>query len=218
MSLQLDTVIDLFEDRQIEWPDEKSTHFLPASVLEDGQLQTSMLRELQGMLPSTSELQENQEKCQRMCTAAESSRKLLAIYFYVSEKDGQAILDVFDEGLRDIHLPLTRIYRHEGDRRFYLARKGHSSVIQKMQHWSQRRVTTFYAAQWKLLAPVFQPDPNVNIIPHHDLEDSCLLPFTHDESHGKNKIIMEGGYSEVWRVKIHQAHQNFYQATDSQVR
>lgn len=210
--------IDLLEDQQVEWPHGNSTHFLPMSALEDNQQQRSMLRELQSMLPDTPMLQ---DKCRKLCDSSESSRKLLAIYFYVSETDGQAILDVYDEGVRDSDLPLKRIYPPGELRKFWLAKNSHAACrrqthrgceIGAMREWSLRKVEAICLAQWKLLAPVFKPDPSHRTIPHYDLESACPLPFTDDDSYGPHRKIMVGGYSEVWRVKIHKAHQKLITA------
>jgi hypothetical protein len=55
-----------------------------------------------------------------------------------------------------------------------------------------------------VLAPVFKKEERPDVIPHIELNDACLLPFIEDrEKHDK----MAGGYSEVWGVRIHPAHQ-----------
>jgi hypothetical protein len=77
-----------------------------------------------------------------------------------------------------------------------------------------RKVGEFDRIQWVFQAPHFHKQPDE--IPHFDLDDNCVMPFVED--HEENpKFRRAGGYSELWPVRIHPAHQNLLDSTNPRV-
>ncbi|PMD33649.1 kinase-like protein, partial [Hyaloscypha variabilis F] len=72
--------------------------------------------------------------------------------------------------------------------------------------WQWRDINDFCHAQWAFLAPVFD-----ELHKHYELDDNDILPFIEDNE----KFLRQGGYSEVWGVRIHQAHQLLRQSSAS---
>lgn len=73
--------------------------------------------------------------------------------------------------------------------------------------WSQADIEAFEKLQWRFFSPVFydmakQEDNYV------DLEEKMILPYI-ESWENKKQNHYKGGNSEVWKVKIHDAHHNF---------
>lgn len=73
--------------------------------------------------------------------------------------------------------------------------------------WPQADVEAFEKLQWRFFSPVFsnmvtQQDDFVN------LEEKAILPYIESWENRKQNHY-KGGNSEVWKVKIHDAHYNF---------
>jgi hypothetical protein len=63
-----------------------------------------------------------------------------------------------------------------------------------------------------VLAPVFDLGEDVL---HHELDDHCVLPFLKDKE--RSDKAREGGFSSVWEIVIHPAHQKLYHSTNPEV-
>lgn len=63
--------------------------------------------------------------------------------------------------------------------------------------WFDVRLYDFYEKQWKCLCPVFSPEKY-----DYDLSPECIFPFTILAG-----VHTEGAFSSVYKVKIHDAHQ-----------
>lgn len=73
--------------------------------------------------------------------------------------------------------------------------------------WSQTDIEAFEKLQWRFFSPVFynmakQEDNYV------DLEEKMILPYI-ESWENKKQNHYKGGNSEVWKVKIHDAHHSF---------
>lgn len=73
--------------------------------------------------------------------------------------------------------------------------------------WTQTDINAFERMQWRFFSPVFydmakQEDDYV------DLGDKTILPYIESWENQKQNHY-KGGNSEVWKVKIHDAHHNF---------
>ncbi|KAE8448390.1 hypothetical protein EG329_009634 [Mollisiaceae sp. DMI_Dod_QoI] len=76
--------------------------------------------------------------------------------------------------------------------------------------WRTHDLELFDTYQWQLLAPYFQlsTDTNRKVLHYNLEENSIILPFIEDDEITRGHRRAEGGYGEVWRVKIHPAHHN----------
>lgn len=73
--------------------------------------------------------------------------------------------------------------------------------------WPQSDIEAFERTQWRFFSPVFsnvakQEDDYI------DLEEKMILPYI-ESWENKKQNHYKGGNSEVWKVKIHDAHHNF---------
>ena len=85
-----------------------------------------------------------------------------------------------------------------------LGKHNEKCSIKAMASWTTRALDTFFSAQWMVQVPVFQKIDGD--IPHQDFDENVIMPYVNDFE--MEAII--GGFSKVWKVKIHPAHQNLY--------
>ncbi|POS77788.1 protein kinase [Diaporthe helianthi] len=76
-----------------------------------------------------------------------------------------------------------------------------------LNNWTQTDIEALERTQWRFISPVFtnvtkQQDDYV------DLGEKTILPFI-ESWENKKQNHYKGGNSEVWKVKIHDAHHNF---------
>lgn len=198
---------------KVEWPVGRNSHFIPVSNFNEIMQLPDIEEELESVFPGETD----------------TIRKSVALKTYLSAKQLLAILvcggqqsiflDLLEEDVTDKDLPFTRI---DGPsipggyaRKFKLARKDHSSC-QSMDHAScgiqaleklddPEDRTAICRNQWLVLAPIFRKMEDSRRILHLELDIACILPFTEE----KKEELKQGGYSDVWPVQIHPAHQEF---------
>jgi serine/threonine protein kinase len=133
------------------------------------------------------------------------------------------ILDIINSNVTDEDLPLVRVY-YSGSTEYTLGKRKHKSCrrehegecgIHALSSWRRHHIQDLSREQWLPLAPVFKSYPNR--IKHHILDDSTIMPYIEDQENEEGGI-REGGYGEVWGVKIHPAHQDLFSLSDSSVR
>lgn len=165
-------------------PQSNDQFFLPISALTSLVTEETIDRELhRTVLPSTLERSNLPSKIARNCP------KLFAILTYV--KKGNLITAFLDEQMTDADLPLRvplAILRQENQ----------AGLPKVFENWPWCEIHDFCRAQWAFLAPVFD-----QVHDHYELDNNVILPFIEDEENFRR----QGGYSEVWGVRIHKAHQ-----------
>jgi hypothetical protein len=143
------------------------------------------------------------EAHQHALYACQYAKQLYAVLAYV--KKGPDILSLLNEGVGDKALPLTRGDNDEG--LFALFRKTEDSQalvsIPTFERWSEKEREKFDRIQWWMTAPVFEEKV------HYELDEKTILPFVKFKGEAK---LMQGGYSEVYPVRIHPAHHDFWKA------
>lgn len=76
-----------------------------------------------------------------------------------------------------------------------------------LSNWTQADIEAFERTQWRFFSPVF-----TNVTKEQDdyvdLEEKIILPYI-ESWENKKQNHYKGGNSEVWKVKIHDAHHNF---------
>ncbi len=135
-----------------------------------------------------------------------SARHLFAILAYM--KRAPEICTLLEEGVSDEDLPLMR--RHEDQQRFALKLRT-GNPIKTMEYWSDEDLENFDRFQWWMTAPVFVDKR------HYDLYDNTILPFIPFRSDIETKEPKQGGYSEVYPVRVHPSHHQFWKRTASEV-
>ena len=68
--------------------------------------------------------------------------------------------------------------------------------------WPRHDIIEFYYIQWSFSAPMFD-----KLHKHYEMDEHVIMPFVESEEDNAR----QGGYSEVWRVRIHPAHQRLLQ-------
>jgi hypothetical protein len=214
---------DRLQDAQIEWPPGQNSYFIPVDRLYDLVSEREVKRELRKIHPSLDELR----ILSYTSSICRTSRKLFALL--ICCKKGSYICEFLDEGITDQDLPFLRAYRKADSghytqaQEFDLCTKDHIHCqreihrdcgIKPMISWTQREVRILCRDQWLVLAPLFRKTSGK--IPHVDLDENTILPFIEDQELRQDSR-KGGGYSHVWGVRIHSAHQNVYKSTDPEV-
>ncbi|KAI1331995.1 kinase-like protein [Xylariaceae sp. FL0255] len=123
--------------------------------------------------------------------------RLFATLVWIREPE--AIKAFQDQGITDTHLPF---FLENGILKYSVNPGGPSQPI----HWlgDQNHIyDVLLLNQWKFLPPVFKfNSTETSKAPHAVFRPGIQLPFLRDES----PEIREGGFAEVQRRKIHQAH------------
>lgn len=137
-----------------------------------------------------------------------SRRRLFAVLVLINEVE--RILLLIAEGLSDRDLPLALSNMSSQGRSYQILTRGQDSTpVRAFQTLQVMKVDLFYAQQWSMLAPFFQiADSDKSQVVHYKLDPRTTLPFIQGgkfdfENHAR------GGFSNVWKVKIHPAHHDF---------
>ena len=86
--------------------------------------------------------------------------------------------------------------------------RGNGKVIETFGSWSDHDLEQFDRAQWWMQAPTFRLNEGLQI-----LDDNTVLPFVPLKSLGQAMEAKQGGYSEVFTVRVHPAHHEFWAKT-----
>jgi hypothetical protein len=136
-------------------------------------------------------------------TIVKDASKLFAILAILGKQN--YIKKFLDEKINDGDLPLVEVKTKPLSTgiRLDLGNR-HGEPITAMKDMSDIGTTDVYSKQWCVLPPVFDTPWK-----HYDLKDDCILPFVEDnEYNGDGR--KSGGFSDVWTIRIHYAHQSIY--------
>ncbi|KAE8443565.1 hypothetical protein EG329_001727 [Mollisiaceae sp. DMI_Dod_QoI] len=201
-------------DARIAWPAGRISYFIPYDDLQRLVTIDAVLIELRRreMVFKETELQDKADEILK------TARKLFAALVCVSM--GECILDFLNEGLNDKDMPFVRVElgnRNLGVGAFRLeSRRQPKKVLQCMSSskWGRSRLEAFNRDQWWVLAPIFKEskkEDKMKKVRHWELEPNRVLPFVEDNQSTSDN---SGGYSEVWAVRVHRAHQHLYKGTN----
>jgi len=194
---------------RVEWPPRRLRYFVPANALKSLLQPSTIADELHGYQMGSMSDQTISDLAQEISVKAP---KLFAIL--VCLRLGHFILEFLEEKIYDELLPFERFYDKEKPGKWKLcSRRTPKHPIKSMSEWDHSDIIDFDRDQWYLLAPIFRANEEMEV-PHYELSDNCVLPFVEDE---EQQSPLEGGFSTVWRVVIHHAHQELYRCTDQQV-
>lgn len=119
------------------------------------------------------------------------------------------VLAFVRDGLSDTALPFRKVEASngaDGEPLFELRRRDVPSVhLSCFDGWTQNDIDEFEKLQWRVVVPVFLHTPKQQFL---DLEDEVVLPYI-ESWENKGHDHFKGGNSEVWKVKIHDAHHTF---------
>lgn len=142
------------------------------------------------------------------------SRSRRKIFGVLVSMDMPASIEVFlDNNIFDVDLPL-RITRHESTTQMTLSSGSKAKEIGRFlggyNEFSCKSVEEFIDRQWEFIAPFFAPRLSevLDSIPHYKLPRESILPWVDDDQSG-DILSHEGGFGEVYRVRIHPSHHHF---------
>jgi serine/threonine protein kinase len=121
------------------------------------------------------------------------ARKIFAIL--VSIGKGSLVSSFLTEGITDANLPIN-IPKGSSQQKAWI------TPIKTFGSWSSRELDDFRRVQWYFLSPIFTNARTQ----HYELDDNCVMPFIRDKEHEAKS----GGFSDVWEVVIHPAHQKLF--------
>jgi hypothetical protein len=215
----------MLREAQIEWPPDENSYFIPVDKIRELEKKELVREELRGIFPimGSDELDHYVEVIRSEAT------KIFAVLLCSAGIQGE-ICKLIGEGVADSDLPLVRVHGVRKKRRsasYTLAKKEHGRCkvhgfcqveghaecgIKALSSWDRMEVQNLCRDQWLTLSPIFKACPQE--VPHYDFDDAVILPFIEDEE--KNKLL-HGGYSEVWGVRIHPAHQEILISSNTSV-
>jgi serine/threonine protein kinase len=122
------------------------------------------------------------------------------------------ITTFLQEEIKDIELPIRLQHTSPDDTPFTTPKLESATgrTLHVFEAWTRWETDKFRHVQWLMLAPVFETSKND--IPHLELCDNVVLPFIEDYS----RDTREGGFSSVWAVRMHPAHQHLIKTQTQQ--
>lgn len=190
-------------DSRIEWPPHQMTYFIPLDEMK-------RLVTLDSILAELSRVEFRHDKLARGALATSISDQALKLFTILTAMSkSECVLEFLEEGLEDRDLPLTPMEQSSSKNKILCSRRKPGVAISCTSNWRRSETEAFLRDQWWTLAPVFTSS-NYSVR-HWELDDRCVLPYVED---GERSQAVMGGYSSVWRVKIHPAHQRFYPEDD----
>jgi hypothetical protein len=170
---------------------------VPKDVQEKLITESTVANDIKAHKPDISE----KEAADYAKKACQDARCLYATLAYI--KRGAEICALLNEGITDNDLPLVR---RPNDRNAPLYLRG-GNYVKAMEFWKPKYRENFDRVQWWMTSPVFKYGE------HHFLDEKSVLPFVPLNSKDESLSKKQGGYSEVYPVRIHPAHHNFWQST-----
>lgn len=207
---------------QIEWPEGDNRYFVPVDAFETLVTRSSIRTELGRIYGSALDEKRLDYYVNRIYP---KSRKIFAIVVYGSSGScNKDICNFIDDDITDSLLPFSRGCSAHDKRVFNLCTREHQNCpksdhiscgIRALLERTQINRAEFDRDQWLVQAPVFFRSAPLEI-PHLNLERNVVLPFIEDHE-GNPTLVRTGGYSDVWGVRIHPAHQKLLRSTDPKV-
>ena len=156
---------------------------------------------------------ENDECRQRTVeTISKTAPKLFVMLVYLRKV--HFICEFLQEDIDDDHLPFERDDKTDMTGNFKLcSRHRPNEPIQCMSDWDRGDIIDFERDQWLTMAPIFEYTEGVK---HYEFERNCVFPFIMD--HEQSEDAKNSGFSKVWKVVIHHAHQKLFENAFPHVR
>jgi hypothetical protein len=133
--------------------------------------------------------------------ACQDARCLYATLAYI--KHGADICALLNEGINDDELPL---FRKPNDRNASLYQRN-GELVKAMMTWTPKHREKFDRVQWWMISPVFEYEC------HYSFDEKTVLPFIPLDPKDASLVKKQGGYSEVYPVRIHPAHHKFWEGS-----
>ncbi|KAK6206902.1 protein kinase [Colletotrichum tabaci] len=203
-----DDLWSLLDDNLITPPPHDGKKFLPLNELRRIIAKPKVRRALRSIFPDEKAAEYANAVCNRTIynDNQRTTRQRMFAILVLTENIG-ALPSLIDEDLHDAHLPFQEV-RDEGGKKWYLCCKGKDGTrirFEGSRKWTNPKIKSFVDKQWHFLSPFFDMLANKPLA--YLLEPMVILPFLDGDEGHHNTVY--GGYSTVWRVKIHHAHHNY---------
>ncbi|EPE29866.1 Protein kinase-like (PK-like) [Glarea lozoyensis ATCC 20868] len=185
------TLADKLFDCRVQTGIESNQHFIPVSSL-DHCLSVKNIRQELGELESSMSAEAFSLLVHQIHT---STRRIFAILVIIERP--KEIPHFITHGISDKCLPYIKPLQNNSSSRDGVSARSKLNIL--LQSWHPRDAEVFNQVQWTVLAPVFTPS-----YAHYTFLPEVILPFR------KTGTDMRGGFSEVWKITIHPAHQTFF--------
>jgi hypothetical protein len=172
--------------------------FVPISDQERLITVPAVARDIQVGSDNNIEEEEASKYANKTC---EYAKKLYAVLAYI--KKGADIRALLDEQVTDEVLPLKRKADDQG---LFLLQLRDGGPIETFEAWSEKEREKFDRVQYWMTSPVFEDKE------HYELDDKTILPFIRFNAGPDAQKPMQGGYSEVYPVRVHPAHHAFWKS------
>jgi hypothetical protein len=191
------------EKAELECPKHHHDSLIPRSALEELITIPHVTADIQARDPDIDEA-EAAKYAEVVCKCAS---RLYATLAYT--KKGADIKGLLNEGVTDDDLPFVR--KANEKTKFALNRKN-GGAIETLDSWTSKHLRKFDQHQWWMSAPVFKLNEEL-----YELDDKTILPFVVFEAPEGIETKKQGGYSEVYPVRIHPAHHEFWESSGCMV-
>lgn len=172
-----------------------------------------VLAELQEHLPTMTPhgLQKLADRIVNSTRGSQASLRVFALLVLLDKTS--SIVDFVQEGLSDHALPFVKaaVANASSDQAptFALRRKSAKDQhLHACDGWSEVDMDAFEKLQWRVIAPNFSDVSKQQNADFLDLDDQTVLPYIESWQNKKHDHY-KGGNSEVWKVRIHDAHHSF---------
>jgi hypothetical protein len=174
--------------------------FIPINSQNELLTKHSIAKEIYSNTPDIIGEEEALEFGEKAC---QSSKHLCATLVYIGK--GSEIGVFLKEGITDQDLPFVRL----NDGSFMLQR--HSGIpIKTLEQWNDEDLEYFEHVQYWMTAAIFHKGQ------HYSFKEETILPFMKFKP---SEVLQpkEGKHSEVFPVRIHPAHHDFWEASGPDV-
>lgn len=209
-----------------EWPHGQHGYYIPINYLEDYVTVEAVSKQLLRDCPLL-----QPQKIGEYAKAIRAGAKKLYTILLCMDK-GDCIADFLDGGINDTCLPFLRSDHgtepciQAAGAKFELCTSNHFATclkhghtgcgIKALESWHSRDIRILSRDQWQFLAPIFEPLKNGKI-PHYEFYENTIFPYVEDHQTVNDSYVKSGGYSHVWGVRMHWAHQKIYKSTNPKV-
>jgi len=203
---------------------EEKKGFFPRALLSTLVTEDCVFNELTRCLNNTHTTSQIQEYAKNICEESplprdeddsrppkiKSFKKIFVILVLIEKTS--SISKFVEEDVNDLDLPLVKFQKGKNGSRFDLRLpRMQDKPLECFRNWTQFYIKAFEEWQWTTVSPFFHKGTRKDV-QHFPLQDSVILPFTADsrrDNESEFRTEIEGGYSRVFKVDIHQNHHNF---------
>ncbi|KAK9419823.1 putative Kinase-like protein [Seiridium unicorne] len=209
---------DLWKIREPEDPEDKG--FFPQRALRKLVNISRVSAELRLVLERVKDATIN-TYAQIICSCTDENKSFLKIFvILVMIRRTKTIIDFIQHDIHDSYLPLQKCRRRKDPKLFDLITSESSdqknaslAFLKASKYWGIIQLDGFYEWQWATLAPFFEKPGSKKYPSHYSFQNKTTLPFINDARRNPKGSYrtgeFTGGFSQVFKVAIHEEHHDF---------